>query len=478
MLWLSLYLPHLPLEAIARTLEDPAAPLVVHETRGTRRIVIARNRAAAQAGIRPGTALATAQAMIDGLKLHMRAPAAETAALEGLAQWAGQYTSWLSLVETDGLNLEIAGSLRLFGGLETIQGHVRDGLTALGYRSRLAVAPTAQAAWLFARNGLPLVLTDRERLSEKLDEMPVASLRQPEIESTLRAMGLKRLGDCRRLPRSGLAQRLGPDFVATLDRLYGLRQEPPARFLAAECYRGQILLPALLDQVDALQFPLRRLLQEMEGFLRGRGLGAMRLLLELQPEAGEPARVTLGLAEPNRSPQHLLTLFRERLAREPLPGPVERLVLQTTETAPLEEHSRPLFREDAAPDGHIGALLEQLYARLGEAAVHGIGECADHRPERAWQYAPPGGATAFAYTPERPLWLLPQPRRLGERQGRPALDGELQILDGPERIQGGWWDGHAVLRDYFVAVSAAQALLWIFRDPGPPPAWYLHGFFA
>ena len=478
MLWLSLYLPHLPLEAIARTLADPAVPLVVHEARGARRVVTARNRVAARAGIQPGMPLATAQAMTDGLRLHARTPQAEAAALQGLAHWAGQYTSWLSLADEAGLNLEIAGSLKLFGGLESLRRHVRQGIDALGYRCRLAVAPTAQAAWMFARNGLSPVLTDRERLREELDAMPVDCLRQPEAATTLKAMGLHRLGDCRRLPRSGLAQRLGPHFIADLDRLYGLRQEPPLRFVAAERYSGHLVLPAPIDQVDALQFPLRRLLMELEGFLRGRGQGALRLGLSLAPEDGAPHRVTLGLAGPTRSPQRLLALFRERLAREPLPAPVERLDLQAIETAAMEEHSQPLFREDTPRDSDIGMLLEGLFARLGEDVVHGVGECADHRPEWAWHFTSPGTAAVFAQDSQRPLWLLPTPRRLAQRQGRPALDGELRILDGPERIQSGWWDGRPVRRDYFIACTAAQALLWIFRDPGPPPAWYLHGFFA
>ena len=44
------------------------------------------------------------------------------------------------------------------------------------------------------------------------------------------------------------------------------------------------------------------------------------------------------------------------------------------------------------------------------------------------------------------------------------MDGPLILLAGPERIESGWWDGHPVVRDYFVAGNAAQAVLWIYRE--------------
>ncbi|HDP89640.1 MAG TPA: DNA polymerase Y family protein [Thioalkalivibrio sp.] len=478
MLWLSLCLPHLPLEVIARALPDPEPPLVVHETQGARRLVIARNRAAAAAGIVPGMRLSTAQSLAAGLRPHARQPQAETAALDGLAQWAGQFTTWVGLADGEGLLLEIAGSLRLFGGIAPIRQAVTDGLGRLGYRSRTAVATNPEAAWLLARNGLEPVLTERDHLREYLDALPVQALRDPGAEAVLTALGIRRLGECRRLPRAGLARRLGPGLLARLDRLYGLTQSPPRKFTAKARYRGCLELPGAIEQVDALQFPLRRLLQEQEGFLRGRGEGVLRLELALQGECGEPARIRLGLAAPTRDAQRLLELFRERLAREILPGPVEALELEALESAPFQECSQALFEDETARAADIGGLLERLRARLGEAAVQAVSECADHRPERAWQPALPGRTCQLAHALHRPFWLLPHPRRLAQRAGGPWLDGPLQLLDGPERIESGWWDGADMRRDYYIALTAAHTRVWLFREPGPPPDWYLHGVFA
>jgi protein ImuB len=54
----------------------------------------------------------------------------------------------------------------------------------------------------------------------------------------------------------------------------------------------------------------------------------------------------------------------------------------------------------------------------------------------------------------------------------------LQLLEGPERIETGWWDGREVARDYYVARDDSGAELWVYRERLPPHAWYLHGVFG
>ena len=57
------------------------------------------------------------------------------------------------------------------------------------------------------------------------------------------------------------------------------------------------------------------------------------------------------------------------------------------------------------------------------------------------------------------------------------IDGAF-TAPGPERIETGWWDGHDVRRDYYVALSRAGVRLWIFRERPPGQRWFLHGVFG
>ena len=73
--------------------------------------------------------------------------------------------------------------------------------------------------------------------------------------------------------------------------------------------------------------------------------------------------------------------------------------------------------------------------------------------------------------------LLDAPRPLPERNAVPQHeDGPLTLLAGPERIESGWWDGQDMERDYFIARTPREALVWVYRERRA--GWYLHGIFS
>ena len=84
-----------------------------------------------------------------------------------------------------------------------------------------------------------------------------------------------------------------------------------------------------------------------------------------------------------------------------------------------------------------------------------------------------------------PTWLLPQARSLPSgADGLPQCKGPLALLAGPQRLELQAWDtGPPVQRDYYIAHSPGQGLLWVYRErldasQGQKTAWYLHGLFA
>jgi protein ImuB len=132
-------------------------------------------------------------------------------------------------------------------------------------------------------------------------------------------------------------------------------------------------------------------------------------------------------------------------------------------------------------------LIERLRARLGPEAVQGLRAIEDHRPEAAWATSaiqsglrnePVRNAVNPALFDRRPLWLLPKPRLLNERDGLPRRRGPLRLLGEAQRIETGWWDGAEVARDYYSAVDIRGVRLWVFREREPPHQWFLHGVFG
>jgi len=477
MRWLAIHLPALPLEVYTRALQIEI-PLAVSQRSKVERILLC-NRSAGKRGVHPGQPRGGALALVADLRVLDRKPAAERAALERLAAWCGRFSSQVSLEPPQALVLEAARSLRLFGGAETLLERVAREVRTLGYGARCCLAPTPAGALVLAASGIEGVIPDEHALRTALSRLPLAALFPDErVRADLWRMGLRRVGDLLRLPRSGLAERLGLAQIRHLEQLLGEAPDPRRCFEPPPSYRGRLELPAELLQVDALIFPCRRLLGELAGLLTGRQGGVQRLQWHLEHgDEGEETSFTLGTARPERDPGRWLDLLRERLERLRLPAPVRAVALVAADIRPLVPASLDLFPELDRPLIPDQDLLDRLRARLGEEAVQGLTLVADHRPERAWRWCPPGESGKGRGRSDRPLWLLPEPLPLETRNHRPRWHGELDLGRERERIETGWWDGFEVARDYFVATTARGERLWIYRELEGRRGWFLHGLF-
>ena len=160
-MWFCVWLPQLPLEA---NRSSEAATAIVEEQHGIHRILLADAEASA-AGVMPGQAANAALALLPTLQLEERSLLREQQALEGLASWLERFSSFVSIADHDVLVLEIAGSLRLFGGLQELRQKMSQGLRELGLTAALAIAPTPLAATWLARAGRRVCIRDDRNLA-------------------------------------------------------------------------------------------------------------------------------------------------------------------------------------------------------------------------------------------------------------------------------------------------------------------------
>jgi protein ImuB len=479
-LWLCLYLQDLPLEILARPADVPHAVL---SGEGRRARILLCDSLAAALGVRPGMSVNAALALAPRLQIEPRDARLEQQALAHLASWAVQFTPVVSPDSGHALLLEVASSLKFFGGLDGLRSTLSSGVRGQGHAVTIAAAPTARAALWFARNGGAITVTERARLRAALAGLPLACLGWPEQAlGTLRRIGAKYVGDCLRLPRDGFARRVGAGLLHELDEAFGRRAEVRANHRPPQRFHDVLELAAEANGSTAVLSALQVLLDRLRRHLSVRQAGAEVLWISLRHRAAADTRLRIGLLRPGTDIGHLLHLAELHLAAACLPAPVVAVELQA-DAAPLAAVSGDLLG-DGRDHGELrAALVERLRARLGFHAVHGIGAAPGHRPERAWhRVAEPHCGYArrdhrLALRPQRPLWLLEDPLPLDSRLGQPCFQGLLVTADGPERIESGWWDGHDVRRDYYLMRNARGALLWVFRD-GRSGAWYLHGVFA
>lgn len=431
-------------------------------------------------------------------------PSRRTDALAGIALWCLQFTPRVALLETVAapcaVAMELEASVRLFGGKRRLVERVRDEATALGV-TQLSWAPTSLAALALARAGRSNGFA--APLAEVLDALPLDALSAVAAHrATLARLGCTTLGQVRALPRGGLGRRFDAALLATLDQAYGLRPEAHRWVDIPDTFAVRLELMARVELAPALLFGARRLLLQMCGWLAARHAGVTAFTLRWWHDAmrskaaGEGGELTVRTAQPTRDVEHLTRLLAEHLAHVELSAAVGDVQLLALEVCPLAPPSLSLLPEARQVGENLALVLERIAARLGPEQVLRPLLCEDHRAEWMTHWQPAAASAIHTSHPPRrcvdipqPSFVLAQPLRLALRDHRPLYQGVLQLLAGPHRVEGGWWDrtavdGHSatrhVARDYWVALSEHAGVLWVFqtRLDDEQIAWFLHGMFA
>ncbi len=566
MLWIALHLPALALESWAATLGDARAgrPLALLQDHAVALLDAAAAARGLKPGMKRATALALAPELLWAqADPHRDVQALRTVVHTALAfspavAWATP-PDWRPLpahgggaqeMPADpatspalvGVRLEVQSCLRYFGGLRRLLQRLHDALAPLGHQLRIASAPTALGAALLAAwrsdLGVGTHSHDLAALQTLLDAVPLHLLGPGQQHwQALQGMGLATLGDLRGLPRSGLARRFSPALLADIDRARGQAPEAQRWLSPAPRFDSRIELFSRADSHAQILAGADILLPRLLAWARARQarVVAFDLVMHHEPRhrhrdshdgdnSPDHSSLRIAPAQPAAELAHLRSLLAERLGRLPLAAPALELSLHCDAIQAGGAANAELFISQASQREGLARLVERLQARLGREQVLRLSAVADHRPERAthWQAADAaallgrsgggggggGGGDAGNQSGQaqalasQPLWLLPQPQALHERDQRPLLDGRpLQLLAGPERLESGWWDGEPALRDYFIAQAASGALVWVYRhrlpgaaqasqtpaaapgaadpDPsGPHSGWFLQGLFA
>ena len=463
------------------------------------------------------------------VRTELSGPAAWVDPLAALAWWSLQFTPWVAQVQ-QALVLEISASERLFGGrMALLQALLQPGHAPLpmqyahGESALLALARLAcdalQQVGELAQPPLPPNALPLHTLAAAQAHLP-----------TLERLGCATWGHLRALPRGGVARRFGAPLLAALDQAYGTAPEAYAWLRLPEVFDAPLELSAQVESAGAMLFGVRRLLAQLQLWLRARQHGVLALELRWQLDARRAnarhrdawhqgdayGRLQLRTAEPSQDPRHLERLLAEHLAQVTLPAPVLYLRLRTLETCALRGHSLSLLPDELRSGDSLHHLLERVAARLGPESVRAVTLQNEHRPEcmQSWQALGAQASAVVATSTGRPIsfavqtgmacgtratsqastiaaqalyptWLLPQAHSLSSGvDGLPEFHGPLALLVGPQRLELQAWDtGPQVQRDYYIAHSPGQGLLWVYRErlgaaQGQGAAWYLHGLFA
>lgn len=487
---------------------DPVA-LIAETAHGPR--ITAANAAGLAHGAAPGTMLADARTLCPALIAHPADPAGDLAFLERLAVWAQRWGPWSALDAPDGLVADVTGVAHLFGGEAALLADVRAAFARRKLAVRLAIAPTAGAAWALAHYGpdgtLLAAPSPQGEGMDRLAHLPVAALRlDDDVLVVLRRLGLKRLGDLSGVAREALVRRFrnrsapSASPLIRLDQLRGAVPEPLLPVIAthAPLVQRRLLEPirhrSLLDRV------VTDLSQDMARTLEAAGQGARRLELGLWKVDGEVIVRRVEMAAPSREAAHIAGLFGRRLEDVDAGFGIEMVRLRAPWCEPFALGQSDFEKAAETHGTSLAACVDRLTVRLGAQAVRRPVPRASHVPERAqgWQgplepQGPDQGSFAFH---ARPLTLLDRAERIAVIYETP--DGlprrfrwrggvhDVARAEGPERIAPEWWRERSTtrLRDYYRIEDGEGRRYWIYRaglvgdGRGGAPEWFLQGLCA
>jgi len=500
---ISVFLPRWPMDLRKRRLREagawqPDKPFVIAALEGQQNTIIAVNDAAAAHGIAPGMALSRARVIYPDVKAEPASPEGDARALERLAVRALRYSPLVAPCPADGLWIDATGAAHLFGGEAAMVKGITRRLRAVGITARTAMAGTPGAAWAWARYGAgdPVLAAGSEQ--QALDALPVRALRlSQDIVQTLRHVGVKTIGELRRIPRATIPIRFGRDVLRRLDQALGLACEAitPISPPAARCRRMDFAEP--IAAPEDLQRIIHLLTQGLCGDLEKAGQGALKLDLIFVRIDAHPQTIRIAAARPSRGPGHLAKLLIDKLPTVDPGFGIESAVLNAWRVDVL----RPL---QLGTDGHqvhaekdLGELVDRLANRFGAANVFTFAPVASDIPERAVRRSHPLKAAVLPGWPAhwpRPMRLLTPPEPVTVISLLPDYppvrfrwrdeSHTVRIADGPERIFGEWWKAQeevAEVRDYFRVENDRGERYWLFRTSagfsGPGGQWYLHGLF-
>jgi protein ImuB len=302
-----------------------------------------------------------------------------------------------------------------------------------------------------------------------------------------------------------LAPRFGPLLARRLRQALGAEAEPLTPGAPPPPPRVRRLFAEPIATPEDLARALGGLSAALCDRLEAEGLGARRLVLTAAKVDGGRQRLSVGTSRPRRDPDHLATLFRDKLERLDPGFGIEAMTLLATSVEALDYRQKAFVKEDLinGSEGNLSDLLDRLTNRLGTECVHGLVPCASHLPERAvaacpaleglerpqcWRrgqprplrlFDPPQPVEALALLPDHP------PQRFCWRR----LQHRVVRAEGPERLTGEWW-GDAVspvsgaapeaeTRDYFRVEDEDGRRYWLYRQVcDGAGGWFLHGLFA
>lgn len=515
-LWIAVRLTHFPLESLG-------------VARGHKNIMVSyKQRICAYTdnlltlGLQLGTPTATAQLLQQTddetpCRIYERELDTEKQSLQELCDAFYSVSPHIETYRVDtqkgcediGILLEVSRCIALFKSVQAIAEEIDKILHHNHFSYEISSGHTKQAAWLLSYYEehhhtpakTPLDST-REEYIQALKELPLALIYEhPEKVEQLKKSGFFLFSDLiqhiETTSLQSLRKRFGESFcdhiACILDIDSDIKQNSLFKTPVPQYQPKQIFLESIqfdypVGNCEQLDQPVKTLLTYLTKELVKKQQQTQYIQWRLYDIYHNQESFPVHFERMHNNAQLAAELTMIRFENQELPFEVDTLELRCEKLLPVNIETLPTHNDkhggknNHAEKHALATVTAKLNARLGENAVYALNPKDSHIPELSYQKMPIESAQSFSpkeppkVNTDRPSWIFNVPVLIGKRQNTLFWKGKLELLQGPERIEGLWWK-KPTARDYFVARRDDNVRLWIFHDLYKDE-WYVHGVFA
>jgi protein ImuB len=490
-MWLSIRLPQLPLEALHTENLHPENPqpenqqaiAIIEENR-----ILCVNQSAQRQGVQVGQTVTNAFALCETIQLYQRKPQQEQQLLKNLAILVYPISSSVIIEPQGNLILEIARSLKLYKGLQSLLQSVRNSLDgeSVDYQLALGHTPTSAEILSFMPLAYSLQTVSKKdqinpnKLESLLCKLSVESmLLKEKVIQQFQSVGFKNIGDLTKIPHSSLQKRFGKKTLDYLLKLFNQQADPREYFQPEDNFYQILEFNEVIHHRQGLLFPVKRLLKNLVSFLHLQQKNAQCLEWKLFDSSKSSLSFKVIFSSPQISLKNYLELTQLNLEQYQLKEPIEALALTADQLSPLKIETQELF-EQAGEFKQNPHFINKIRAKLGTNNCLQLAQVSAHLPEQASLVSVDVSAiskdTQGNCHPHQPTWLLEKPKPIRLINQQLVLNGKLSIISSPQKIASNWWNSNAA-RDYYIAEHDNGSLYWIYFDQ-LKKLWFLQGIYA
>ena len=283
-------------------------------------------------------------------------------------------------VSIDEAYLDVSGLERLIGAPQTIGQRTKDAiLRAVELSASVGIGPNRLIAKLASDYRKPdgLTVITRERVAAFLDPLPLTVLRGvgKKAGAQLQRLGLRSVGDVRRVPIERLARRFGTRFAAYLqEQAHGIASDRVIPHAERKSISKETTFGQDISDPDTLFDTLSWAAQEVGHIARLEGRRGSVVTLKVRFKGFETHTRSHTLAHPSAADDVLLKHAWRLFEREPWSGrPVRLIGLGIAGWAEANPGQGDLFAdyptETSTPRERLYETLDEISRKFGKGSV-------------------------------------------------------------------------------------------------------------